>query len=69
MNMEPNLQLAQTKLSLRWLAQHGTVDEIEKLLDCIREVTPRIENRIAREKIAIAKTSREGLHSEFVRVS
>lgn len=69
MRMESNFQLAQTKLSMRHLAEHGTVDEIEKLLSCIREVTPRIENRIGREKIAIVKTQRNGVDSEFVRVS
>lgn len=64
MKMEPNFQLAQTKLSLRHLAEHGTVDEIEKLLACIREVTPRIENRIVREKIAIAKM--DGIGVKYV---
>lgn len=69
MKMEPNFQLLITKSSLRHLAEHGTTEEIEKLLSCIREVTPRIENRIAREKISIAKDKGLAVQSEFVRVS
>ena len=69
MKMEPNFQLSMTKLSMRHLSQHGSLEEIEILLSCIREVTPRIENRIASEKLAIAKVARESINSEFVRVS
>jgi len=69
MKMEPNLQLAKAKLSMRWFAEHGTVDEIEKLLSCIQEVTPRIEGRIRREKLILAKDKALTLQSEFVRVS
>jgi hypothetical protein len=69
MKMEPNFQLAQTKLSMRHLAEHGTLDEIEKLLSCIHEVTPRIEGRIRQAKLSLAKTTRNDIHSESVRVS
>jgi len=67
--MESSLEMARTKLTLQHLARHSDLSEAEKLLHSIRETVTFLERRIAREKIAIVKSQRNEVQSEFVRVS
>ena len=67
--MSDNLELARTKLTVRHIAQHGELADAESLLHSLRETVTFLERRIAREKIAIAKSTVKVIDSEFVRVS
>ena len=48
--MDATLELARTKLTVRYLAEHSSLAEAESLLRSIRETTTYLERRIAREK-------------------
>lgn len=65
----PNLQLAICKTTVRHIAQHGTLVDAESLLNGLRETVTFLERRIAREKLAMAKSKPIVVNSEFVRVS
>lgn len=67
--MEPNLELARTKLSVCHIAQYGSLPDAESLLNGLRETVTFLERRIAREKLAIASKPDLTLSSEFVRAS
>lgn len=48
--MDANLELARTKVTVRYLAENLDVAGAEKLLHCLRESSAFLERRIAREK-------------------
>ena len=52
----PNLELAKAKLTVKHLAQHGDLADAESLLCSLRETVTFLERRIAREKLALAKS-------------
>ena len=50
------LELARTKLTVKYIAQHGELPDAESLLRHLRETVTFLERRIAREKLALAKS-------------
>ena len=50
------LELARTKLTVNHLAKHSELSEAESLLRHLRETVTFLERRIAREKLALAKS-------------
>lgn len=53
--MDANLELARTKLTVKHIAEHGTLPDAESLLRGLRETVAFLERRVAREKILSRK--------------
>ncbi len=58
MNVHTQLELARAKLTNRYLAENVDLAEAEKLKNDLTEVCRFLERRIAREKMIVAKGSR-----------
>ncbi len=58
MNVHTQLELARAKLTNRYLAENVDLAEAEKLKNDLTEVCRFLERRITREKMIVAKESR-----------
>ncbi len=58
MNVHTQLELARAKLTNRYLAENIDLAEAEKLKSDLTEVCRFLERRITREKLIVAKESR-----------
>jgi len=48
--MDNGLEIARTKVTLRYLAEHAELSDAEKLLHSLKETSMFLERRISREK-------------------
>jgi len=69
MSTNLKLELATSKVTVRFLAENTELPDAQTLLRGLRETVVFLERRIAREKLALAREGATVVHSQSVRPS
>lgn len=66
---DAGLEIARTKLTVKYLAEHSPLLDAESLLRSLRETVTFLERRVEREKLSIASKVNLTVLSDTVRAS